>query len=279
MDINELVAKIDKANADTAAVMAQRNKNLGKKEALEKQLASLLEAYKAKYGVELTPDTLQEEINRVSTEKAAELSKTEQALTLIQSGRFNDASVLLTGEELKTVAQAEGVDAQEVELKHLDAPVEVANTVTANIPAPTVVPDVNEAVVESKEPVGAVAEMPSISVPDEFGIPSAPPAPSIPIGAGAEAKPFAAPPVAPPVAPSVAPVQGKAENVANKPAVFGAGDSPMSAMAGFTKPNQGRPVVPPTSVAEDDDEDEGVAPAPPPTSFGAIFGGTAFMNK
>ena len=275
MDINELVAKIDKANADTAVVMAQRNKNLGKKEALEKQLASLLEAYKAKYGVELTPDTLQEEINRVSAEKAAELSKTEQALTLIQSGRFNDASVLLTGEELKTIAQAEGVDAQEVELKHLDAPVEVANTVTASIPAPTVVPNVNEAVVESKEPVGAVAEMPSVSVPDEFGIPSAPPAPSIPIGAGAEAKPFAAPPVAPPVAS----VQGKVENVANKLAVFGAGDSPMSAMAGFTKPNQGRPIVPPTPVAEDDDEDEGVAPAPPPTSFGAIFGGTAFMNK
>lgn len=275
MDINELVAKIDKANADTAAVMAQRNKNLGKKEALEKQLASLLEAYKAKYGVELTPDTLQEEINRVSTEKAAELSKTEQALTLIQSGRFNDASVLLTGEELKTVAQAEGVDAQEVELKHLDAPVEVANAVTASIPASTAAPVVNEAVIESKETAGAVAEMPSISVPDEFGIPSAPPAPSIPIGAGAEAKPFAAPPVAPPVAP----VQGKAENVASKPAVFGAGDSPMSAMAGFTKPNQGRPVVPPTSVAEDDDEDEGVAPAPPPTSFGAIFGGTAFLNK
>ena len=59
MDINELVAKIDKANADTAEVMAQRNKNLGKKEALEKQLVSLLEAYKTKYGVELTPTTLQ----------------------------------------------------------------------------------------------------------------------------------------------------------------------------------------------------------------------------
>lgn len=274
MDINELVAKIDKANADTAAVMAQRNKNLGKKEALEKQLASLLEAYKAKYGVELTPDTLQGEINRVSAEKAAELSKTEQALTLIQSGRFNDASVLLTGEELKTVAHAEGVDAQEVELKHLDAPVEVANTVTASVPAPKAAPVVNEAVVESKEPVSAVAEMPSISVPDEFGIPSAPPAPSIPIGAGAEAKPFAVPPVAPPVAP----VQGKVGNVADKPAVFGTGDSPMSAMAGFTKPNQGRPIIPPAPEVEDE-EDEGVAPAPPPTSFGAIFGGTAFVNK
>lgn len=267
MDINELVAKIDKANADTAEVMAQRNKNLGKKEALEKQLVSLLEAYKTKYGVELTPATLQEEINRVSAEKASELSKTEQALSLIQEGRFNDASVLLTGEELKTVAQAEGVDAQEVELKHLDAPVEVENNASVNIPAPTVVPDVNEA-------VSATAEMSSVSAPEEFGIPSAPPAPSIPIGAGAEAKPFAVPFTAPPVAP----VQEKPTTSTGKTAVFGESDSPMSAMTGFTKPNQGRPVVPPTPVV-DDDEDEGVAPAPPPTSFGAIFGGTAFMNK
>lgn len=267
MDINELVAKIDKANADTAEVMAQRNKNLGKKEALEKQLVSLLEAYKTKYGVELTPATLQEEINRVSAEKASELSKTEQALSLIQEGRFNDASVLLTGEELKTVAQAEGVDAQEVELKHLDAPVEVENNTSVNIPAPTVVPDVNEV-------VSATAEMPSVSEPEEFGIPSAPPAPSIPIGAGAEAKPFAVPFTAPPVAP----VQEKPTTSTGKTAVFSESDSPMSAMAGFTKPNQGRPVVPPTPVV-DDDEDEGVAPAPPPTSFGAIFGGTAFMNK
>lgn len=267
MDINELVAKIDKANADTAEVMAQRNKNLGKKEALEKQLVSLLEAYKTKYGVELTPATLQEEIDRVSAEKASELSKTEQALSLIQEGRFSDASVLLTGEELKTVAQAEGVDAQEVELKHLDAPVEVENNASVNIPAPTVVPDVNEA-------VSATAEMPSVSVPEEFGIPSAPPAPSIPIGAGAEAKPFAVPFTAPPVAP----IQEKTTSSTGKTAVFSESDSPMSAMAGFTKPNQGRPVVPPTPVV-DDDEDEGVAPAPPPTSFGAIFGGTAFMNK
>lgn len=267
MDINELVAKIDKANADTAEVMAQRNKNLGKKEALEKQLVSLLEAYKTKYGVELTPATLQEEINRVSAEKASELSKTEQALSLIQEGRFNDASVLLLGEELKTVAQAEGVDAQEVELKHLDAPVEVENNASVNIPAPTVVPDVNET-------VSATAEMPSVSVPEEFGIPSAPPAPSIPIGAGAEAKPFAVPFTAPPVAP----VQEKPTTSTGKTAVFDESDSPMSAMAGFTKPNQGRPVVPPTPVI-DDDEDEGVAPAPSPTSFGAIFGGTAFMNK
>lgn len=267
MDINELVAKIDKANADTAEVMAQRNKNLGKKEALEKQLVSLLEAYKTKYGVELTPATLQEEIDKVSAEKASELSKTEQALSLIQEGRFNDASVLLTGEELKTVAQAEGVDAQEVELKHLDAPVEVENNASVNIPAPTVVPDVNEA-------VSATAEMPSVSAPEEFGIPSAPPAPSIPIGAGAEAKPFAVPFTAPPVAP----IQEKTTSSTGKTDVFSESDSPMSAMAGFTKPNQGRPVVPPTPVV-DDDEDEGVAPAPPPTSFGAIFGGTAFMNK
>ena len=69
MDINQLKATIDRLNKQSTQVNTVRNQNIGKRKTLEAQCAELFKQYSEKYGVELTQETLQGEIQRVTAEK------------------------------------------------------------------------------------------------------------------------------------------------------------------------------------------------------------------
>lgn len=288
MDIKELNQKIAEVNQKIVAVSNERTKNLGKRETLEKQYAQAIEVYKAKYGVELTPDTLANEVASVTAEKTAQLEKAEKALSLIDAGDFGAAEELLTGHRTETAASVvmptvedtedegiEGVESKEDVAEKANDFEEFEPTVSAPttpVSAPTTTPVSAPAAEEVVAPAPAKRGRPKAVKADVMEE-----VPSVGI-----------PPIAPPTMDSVVappPVVGKpkpkpaAKKVAQTedegiPSVFDSVTSPLDAMAGFSKPQQGIPVG--GSVAEEVEEEPAVAK---PKSFGAIFGGSEFKNK
>lgn len=280
MDIKELNQKIAEVNQKIVAVSNERTKNLGKRETLEKQYAQAIEVYKAKYGVELTPDTLANEVASVTAEKTAQLEKAEKALSLIDAGDFGAAEELLTGHRTEATASVEMPTVEDTEdegIEGVESKEDVAEKANdfeefePTVSAPTT-------------PVSApTAEEVVAPAPAKRGRPKA-----VKADVTEEVPSVGIPPIAPPTMDSVVappPVVGKpkpkpaAKKVAQPedegiPSVFDSVTSPLDAMAGFSKPQQGIPVG--GSVAEEVEEEPAVAK---PKSFGAIFGGSEFKNK
>lgn len=90
---NELLQKISSVNAQVQTLNKERQVNLGKKQALETQLSTAIANYKASYGVDLTPETVEAEYNKVLAEKQAEVAKLETTLSAIKQGNFEEAQV------------------------------------------------------------------------------------------------------------------------------------------------------------------------------------------
>jgi hypothetical protein len=88
---NELLQKISSVNAQVQTLNKERQVNLGKKQALETQLSTAIANYKASYGVDLTPETVEAEYNKVLAEKQAEVAKLETTLSAIKQGNFEEA--------------------------------------------------------------------------------------------------------------------------------------------------------------------------------------------
>lgn len=95
MDINQLKATIDRLNKQSTQVNTVRNQNIGKRKTLEAQCAELFKQYSEKYGVELTQETLQEEIQRVTAEKEKEVQQLSAVLSAIDSGDYAHANALM----------------------------------------------------------------------------------------------------------------------------------------------------------------------------------------
>lgn len=276
-DINALSQRIDAVNKQITAVNIERNRNIGKREALERQYEALTAEYKEKYGVSLTAENLAAEVKAVTEEKNAEVEKIEKALQCISAGQFDEAEFILTGKhtevEKNVGINGEAVVAQSepAQPKVLDTPITAETGVSENVTVASTATQSFETVepAVSAPPFVGVAREESVT-PPSFAEPT-PPVSTPPVAT----PPVATPPVSTP--PSSVPNTASAvsEDIPVAPPVFGK-ESPMGAMAGFTKPAQGVPLTMPST-------DEVAPPTPPtgskPTSFGAIFGGTAFLGK
>ena len=85
MTHEELVAKVNQLNAESKRLNEVRQKNIGQKEALEKQLNEGIASYNQQYGANLSIDTLQQEYTNVSAEVEAQAQKVEQQITEINN--------------------------------------------------------------------------------------------------------------------------------------------------------------------------------------------------
>lgn len=118
MDINQLKATIDRLNKQSTQVNTVRNQNIGKRKTLEAQCAALFKQYSEKYGVELTQETLQGEIQRVTAEKEKEVQQLSAVLSAIDSGDYAHANALMgieyQDEALKEALANNGVSTDRV---------------------------------------------------------------------------------------------------------------------------------------------------------------------
>lgn len=118
MDINQLKATIDRLNKQSTQVNTVRNQNIGKRKTLEAQCAELFKQYSEKYGVELTQETLQSEIQRVTAEKEKEVQQLSAVLFAIDSGDYAHANALMgieyQDEALKEALANNGVSTDRV---------------------------------------------------------------------------------------------------------------------------------------------------------------------
>lgn len=92
--VQEITQRIAAANAEVKRLNNERNVNLGKRETLTTQLNNTLAKYSQQYGVALTVDNLQSEMQRVLKEKENETALIENMLALIKEGKYEDAERL-----------------------------------------------------------------------------------------------------------------------------------------------------------------------------------------
>lgn len=100
---NELLERIGTANAKCGKLNEELRVREGKRQAFSTQLESAIADYKAKYGVDITPATIDEELARVSQSVEADLKDLENLIALIESGRYDEANALVGGTEEASV--------------------------------------------------------------------------------------------------------------------------------------------------------------------------------
>ena len=96
---NELLERIGTANAKCGKLNEELRVREGKRQAFSTQLETAIADYKAKYGVDITPATIDEELARVSQSVEADLKDLEDLIALIESGQYDEANALVGGTE------------------------------------------------------------------------------------------------------------------------------------------------------------------------------------
>lgn len=120
MQMNELMGTIETLNAKVGTLNSQRLTDLGKKETLEKQLATAVADYKSTYGVELTKDNIDSECSKVEADLIKQSNKLSKLISLIESGNYTEADEL--------ASSVEGVSPVDI----ADEPRDLASTMSAN---------------------------------------------------------------------------------------------------------------------------------------------------
>lgn len=254
MSIDAIRQRISVINAETARLNTQRNQNIGKREALQKQLTDAFALYEKNYGVKLTEETLQTELVNVTRKKEEELRKIEQILSLINAGDIAGANKLAGVEDAIHTVKEVTQSASDVVSEFMQAKPPVSEGVYTGIPQ---VPEKTEIL----EPITAPPTVNggNTQVVEPVAPPVVPPV----------VAPVIETPVTPPVIEPVAP-----PSQPKPPVLTGAEslDMGMSALEGFTKPALGSIAPPPSAETV----------APPKTQvqdFGAILNGTAFKPQ
>ena len=152
--MSTLVERIEALNKKVQALNAENQKNLGRKEQLLSQRDQAIAMYKTTYGVELTPETVQAELDRVSAVKEAEYAKLNQALDLIAENKYDEASKLMVD-----IDYNKGTE-EKVEVKQ--EPVETV------APVAPVQPTIKPAVQEEVAPSAPKVEAPKVAIPSAF---------------------------------------------------------------------------------------------------------------
>ena len=139
MSLEEIKQKISSINAQSAKLNDNRKYQLGMRTQLQSQLKDAVADYESKYGVSLSLDSLDAEIQSVSSEMEKEIESITNILNLINSGRYEDAERLVSG----------GVEGQEQPTLGVESNAEV---VTAPHVAEGVTPHIEPAVPEMAVP-------------------------------------------------------------------------------------------------------------------------------
>lgn len=192
MQMNELMGTIETLNAKVGTLNSQRLTDLGKKETLEKQLATAVADYKSTYGVELTKDNIDSECSKVEADLIKQSNKLSKLISLIESGNYTEADEL--------ASSVEGVSPVDV----ANEPRDLASTMSAD----DLAEGSNVSTPSDNTPQAEVSQ-PNVSVPQaNVGTPQvSEPVPTAPnVGAS--------PSVAEPVAPNVGVSPSVAEPVA-----------------------------------------------------------------
>jgi len=242
MDLNALSSRISAINNEVRKINNERQVNIGKRQTLQAQLDSQLAQYKEQYGVELTADTLQAEIDRVSSELSSHVEKMEGVLAQIRSGNYAQAELMLGISVINKVAPSEEVasSGESLELSDSGEAEESAEPI------------------QQSEPVQSEASV----EPEKSKMP---PTFSKPVAAEEQ-------PASEPVQPKLPPTFSKpsAEEEQSMPETKATGQIKRGSLSGAAKFTASAP----------EDEEDGEMPAPPPAppkmSFSAILNGTAF---
>lgn len=200
--LEELRGRISTVNATVAKLNEQRSRNMGMRETLLSQREAAVKQYLTAYGVDLSKVSIEEEFNKVMTEKNAELTQLEGAINAINAGDYDTANKILGGESVEPAVEVQKAPTQEVTAPApstvTSEPIVSGQVETYAQPTP---PQVAQFGAVSSAPQGEVAPpptfnfQPTMSEPPKMQTPPTPPA-----GMGitpAQAEP-AEPAVAPP---------------------------------------------------------------------------------
>ena len=236
MSLEVIKQKISSINAQSAKLNDNRKYQLGMRTQLQSQLKDAVADYESKYGVSLSLDSLDAEIQSVSSEMEKEIESITNILNLINSGRYEDAERLVSG----------GVEGQEQPTSGVEN-----NAEAVTVPhVESAVPHVDEGVVPHIE--GAVPHV-EPAVP-EMAVPHVEPAvPEMEV-------PHVAEGVTPNVEPAVPHVEPAVPHV----------EAPVAP----TVPVAPRPI--PSPVPDEPIVGSDSSERKPITSFNAILGGSAF---
>lgn len=162
MNHEELLQRVNTLNEKSKKLNQQRMQNIGRKEALQKQLDTALSQYNEKYGTTLTVEGVDAELTRVASELEGQVANVESVITAIETGNYAEAERIVTpsteggtAEQSNTVAPAETPVVEQVTAPEMTAPVNPVNSI------PTPVAPVAPATIASSVPV---PEMPTSPV-------------------------------------------------------------------------------------------------------------------
>ena len=201
MNINEINQRIAVVNAESKRLNNERQVCIGRRNTLTDQLMSAFAEYERQFGVKLTIETLDAEMDRVAKLKSDEVSAIEYVLTAIKEGRYADAKKAVTpnveqsvSSEVTQTPQLSGLDVSSEPVTEvpkvtptisgLDMPSEPA--VTPQMSSPVVPPVVTPVTPPVASPVGTPIVPPPVMPP--VGAPAkpenivAPPPVSVPSG-------------------------------------------------------------------------------------------------
>jgi len=94
MSNNDLKARVLQLNASAKRLNAQRQQDLGRQEALKKQVSNMLSTYNEKYGTNIKEEDIDTELERVEKELEKEVSVTEGIINAIEAGDYRLANQL-----------------------------------------------------------------------------------------------------------------------------------------------------------------------------------------
>lgn len=276
---NELLERIGTANAKCGKLNEELRVREGKRQAFSTQLETAIADYKAKYGVDITPATIDEELARVSQSIEADLKDLESLIALIESGQYDEANAFVGGTE-EASAQATPVVEEPVQ----STPVATEPVQTEPVQATETVQPVQPMQSAPVQPVQSTPVQPTVSQP-VVSQPTAPvhtepvqPMQSTPVQPVAPSTPIA--PVHPsaPVVPNVPLQPTMGQPVAPSTSLSGVDSMLGGALAGFQPASSSvHPTAPPISGLG------GIQPTvnqqASPTNFQDILNGSAFGVK
>lgn len=135
MNHEELLQRVNTLNEKSKKLNQQRMQNIGRKEALQKQLDTALSQYNEKYGTTLTVEGVDAELTRVASELEGQVANVESVITAIETGNYAEAERIVTpsteggtSEQSNTVAPAETPVVEQV-----TAPVNPVNPISTPV--------------------------------------------------------------------------------------------------------------------------------------------------
>lgn len=93
--LQDLSSRIKDVNLKIEGINRERQINIGKQQTLKKQLDSALSDYEKKYGVKLTLETIEAEVNAITSQYEEKVECIEKVLALVGEKRYAEAEKLL----------------------------------------------------------------------------------------------------------------------------------------------------------------------------------------